>query len=309
MALPQVSVVVCTHNRASLLRGALASVACQTLEPSRFEVLVVDNASTDDTRAVFEVAKASIPGLRLVPEPNLGLAHARNAGWRAAQAPIIAFLDDDAVADPDWLGFILSAFDEPTRPGSAGGRIDPLWEGSPPSWLGPDLLAYLAVVDLSPVRITSWDRPLLAGANAAFRRDLLEEYGGFDPSLDRVGKRMLSNGDTGMCMLLQQNGHPCVYEPRARVDHRIDSRRLTKRWFETRMFYQGVSDVLTLKVLHPDTYSKLARRELRDSISQVLRWRAAWLGLLWTGNQPNLFSARCKVLRTAGFAWGLRHRG
>jgi len=102
---PFISVVVCTHNRATLLGQALESLVGQTLNAARYEIIVVNNCSTDDTPGIVERFKGSrtIPLLRSVDEPALGLGHARNRGWQVAQGEYVAFMDDDARADSHWL--------------------------------------------------------------------------------------------------------------------------------------------------------------------------------------------------------------
>ena len=99
----RISVIIATHNRADLLSIALESVARQTLDPTRYEVIVVDNASTDKTAALVKQMSTGMPQLRYIAEERLGLSWARNAGLAAAQSPYVAYLDDDARAEPIWL--------------------------------------------------------------------------------------------------------------------------------------------------------------------------------------------------------------
>jgi glycosyltransferase involved in cell wall biosynthesis len=139
---PRISATICTHNRAEYLGKALKSLSVQTLPAEDFEVLVVDNASTDDTAALVESVRPILPSLRYVFEGSLGLSRARNTAIREARGDYIAFLDDDAVAVSEWLEAILTAFDtvKPT-PVCVGGRIEPIWEGARPSWLADTSLS------------------------------------------------------------------------------------------------------------------------------------------------------------------------
>jgi glycosyltransferase involved in cell wall biosynthesis len=106
------TVLICTHNRASKLEGALRSLEAQTLPKERFEVIAVDNASTDDTQAVLDACSSrAILNLRKVREMELGLDAARNRGLREAGGEIVAFLDDDARARSDWAESILKGFE------------------------------------------------------------------------------------------------------------------------------------------------------------------------------------------------------
>src|SRR5712671_6825521 len=103
----RISVIIATHNRADLLAIALKSLARQTIPPAEYEVIVVDNASSDQTPAVVRQMSPAMPQVRYVFEERLGLSWARNAGLEAARAPYVAYLDDDAKAEPEWLEALL----------------------------------------------------------------------------------------------------------------------------------------------------------------------------------------------------------
>ncbi len=105
-----ISAVVCTRNRVQSLRHALRSLAQQSLASDHFEIIAVDNHSTDGTAAWVREIATSVPNIRYMFEPSLGLNHARNAGWRAANSEFVAFVDDDAVADRHWLNVLLAKF-------------------------------------------------------------------------------------------------------------------------------------------------------------------------------------------------------
>src|SRR5688572_20182007 len=122
----RISAVVCTYNRSDRMAAAVRSLLVQTLPSTDYEVLVVDNCSTDDTAAVVDRLRQGAPNLRYEHEPTLGLNPARNRGWQAARAPHVAYLDDDAIADPGWLAAILEVFEtvRPT-PAAVGGKIEP----------------------------------------------------------------------------------------------------------------------------------------------------------------------------------------
>ena len=107
--MPKVSLIAAFYNRVDYLERAVRSALDQTASPDAFEVLVVDNCSTDDTRALVESLQP-IGNVRYMYEPRLGLCHARNAGWRNAAGDYVAYLDDDAIASRDWIAAILEAF-------------------------------------------------------------------------------------------------------------------------------------------------------------------------------------------------------
>ena len=173
-ALPEIALCICTRNRAASLTRCLEHVA--SLETDRpWELVVVDNGSTDDTPAVLEAFGARLPQLRVVHEPTPGLGRARNSGWRASSAPIVAFTDDDCYVEPDYLDRTLAVFSEDSGLGFVGGRIE-LWDPSDAKvtiapWTSPKAFPARSFIAAGSFH----------GANMAFRRTALEATGGFDP--------------------------------------------------------------------------------------------------------------------------------
>jgi len=244
--IPRVSVVICTHNRARDLERALESLAHQVGATFPWEIIVVDNASTDHTPLVVARWKHELPVGRVV-ESRPGLCHARNTGWQNARSDVIAYLDDDALADPDWLTVIRARFDERDATlGCIGGKVDPIWEAPRPAWLSDQVAAGLTIVNWSDRTrtITDLQEVWLVGANIAFRRDALVASGGFHPALDRSGTRLLSSGDVYLTKRILELGYECEYHPAMRVRHRVPGNRLTQQWFRRRFFWQGVSNAI-----------------------------------------------------------------
>lgn len=244
LAVPALSIAVCTHDRAERLVRALGSLIAQTVAPSRLEILVIDNASTDATRSHVDALRARGGSLRYLYEPTLGLTHARNRALHAARSPYLAFLDDDEVADPGWAAQLLAAIDA-IRPAPAciGGPIAPLWEAPRPDWLGDALLGYYSVIDLGPElhRLDPTRTPLYGG-NFCFARTPLIAVGGFDATLGRRGAHLLSNEDVWAQRRLARAGGTIWYVPGARVRHEVPAARLTPDWVAERAWWQGFSD-------------------------------------------------------------------
>jgi glycosyltransferase involved in cell wall biosynthesis len=214
--LPLISVIICTRNRALLLRKAIASVVSQNFPRSEYEVVIVDNGSTDQTAEIAqEFQKRS--QIRYIHEELVGLCIARNTGWRAAEDRYIAFFDDDAIPCPGWLHAIRRAFEDPIRPiGVVGGRVRPMWKREPPSWLANEIAGSLTIVDWRPFDKTIHDlrREWLVGANMAVPKAILSEVGGFHPWLDRVGTNLLSSGDVYLQKEIIRRGFCCQYVPK-----------------------------------------------------------------------------------------------
>jgi GT2 family glycosyltransferase len=252
---PAITAIVPTHNRAVSLRATLTSLLAQG--PSQgYEILVVDNACTDRTAAVVEEVNRSATGtIRYIREDLLGLHYARNAGARAARAPILAFTDDDAVCSPDWLRHLLAAFADP-RVGCVGGKILPRWEVDPPRWIlrYPGALSLLDLGDAPRELASPQD---IYGCNFSIRRDLLYSLGGFNP--DSFGPRWIGDGETGLLRKVYRAGWKVLYHPGAVVWHQVPAARLTLDYMQRRFANQGSADAYSLLRKRPGPLSALAR--------------------------------------------------
>lgn len=238
-----ISAVICTHNRDRYLGPAIDSLLAQDL-PDTFEVIVIDNASTDTTRQIVE-ARLGDRRLKYVYESTLGLSTARNRGVQESSGEIIAYLDDDAVAEPCWLRELLSAYANNDRLGVAGGRVTLLWPDDiePPAWISADMMGCLGAYDLG-MEVVNITEPGLTprGLNYSLRRSFLEQIGGFDAQLGRVGKKLLSNEELVMTELALAQGWQVQYLPNALVAHNVAEERLQRDWFLRRSWWQGVSE-------------------------------------------------------------------
>jgi glycosyltransferase involved in cell wall biosynthesis len=302
----RVTVVICTRQRAASLRRTLLSIVDQARE-SGAEIIVVDNASTDDTAAVVH-AFASV---RYVREDHLGLCRARNRGWREAGTPVIAFLDDDAVAAPGWMAAVRGAFaDGDPAVGCVGGAVLPDWEVPPPAWLSRRVALGLTIIDWpgGRRRLTDLGAEWLAGANLACRVAALEAVGGFHPGLDRRGAHLLSSGDVFLEKRMMQCGYACVYEPAMRVHHGVPAARLSHGWFRRRYFWQGVSDAVMDVIEHSPSR---ARRALDTAASSArLLTRPARLATLFRDTRDAAeFEQQCWTWIAVGRVAGLLGAG
>jgi glucosyl-dolichyl phosphate glucuronosyltransferase len=229
----QISAVICTYNRCDMLGPALDSLLQQSLAESRYEIIVVDNNSTDGTRELIEcyMRQSRVP-LRHLFEPRQGISHARNAAIGAARAPVIAFTDDDVRADREWLAAILRAFDENPEVVFVGGKVLPAWTADPPPWLTPVHWAPLALADYGSrsCRVDSNNPICLVGANLAFRIGTFELAGKFSPELQRVRDGVGSMEDHEMLLRLLRNGTSGLYDPRIVVTAEVQSDRLTRAY-------------------------------------------------------------------------------
>jgi glycosyltransferase involved in cell wall biosynthesis len=241
---PVASVVVCTHNRAAYIGRCLEGIAAQGVTFD-YEVIVVDNCSTDGTARVAESFHDRLP-LRVVREETLGLSHARNRGIREAKSDIIIYIDDDAVAFPGWLAEIVRCFDsiEP-RPASVGGRVVLEWDGPAPSFIAECHYGIFGFIDTGDklVRLDVDDatHPLFVGANMAFDRAALEDVGGFSPKFGYKGTKLLGGEETLVLRELVEQRRGVYYTPAAGVRHIVLPERRSRSYFARRMLSQGQS--------------------------------------------------------------------
>ena len=240
--MPEIAAIICTHNRDRYLGAAIDSLLEQ--DCTDYEIIVVDNASSDRTKEVVR-QRLNNPLVKYVYEPELGLSVARNRGAKETTAPILAYLDDDAVASPQWLRTIVEAYRENAKLAIAGGRVTLILpEGQHlPKWLSNEMAGALGSYDLGE-KIVYLDNPNLTprGLNYSLRSSFLEEIGGFDPNLGRVGKNLLSNEELLMTELALEKGWQVAYLPAALAAHNVAPERLQPKWFINRTWWQGVSE-------------------------------------------------------------------
>jgi glycosyltransferase involved in cell wall biosynthesis len=257
---PQISAIICTHNRAAYLGAAIDSLLAQDFA-AEFEVIVVDNASTDATKQVV-AERLPHPRLRYIYEPITGLSVARNTGAKTAQAAILAYLDDDAVASRQWLTALYQAYQANEKLAIAGGRVSLIWaEGlQPPDWLSTRLAGNLGAYDLGR-SLTLIEQPQLTprGLNYSIRRSFLDQVDGFAVNLGRVGKNLLSNEELHMTELALQQGWQVAYLPDAHVAHHVAPERLNRDWFLRRSWWQGISEYYREQLSGQAGFAQLGR--------------------------------------------------
>lgn len=228
------SVVVCTYNRCESLAETLQALgALEVPADWRWELIVVDNNSRDDTRATVERFRASRPDLavRYEFEARQGLSHARNRAIAAARGEWLVFTDDDVLPAPDWLALLVQGM-RTHGCSAAGGYIAPLWLATPPRWLTERFYGFLAVkTDTEGPREVRRHDEMPFGASLAFRREVFNDVGAFDPLLGRMGNKLAGGEEIDVLMRIVERGGRVMYFPQARVRHKVEAFRLEKRYF------------------------------------------------------------------------------
>jgi GT2 family glycosyltransferase len=261
-----ISVVVPTYRRPGFVARTLASLAAQELPPN--EVLVVDNAADDETAAVVARLSATVPGLRRVVEPRLGVSAARNRGAAEARAELVAFLDDDAVASAGWLQALAGAARDLPGAVALAGPIHLRWSRRCPAWL-EGLESWYGHFDLGPRRAPIAYPQFPFASNLAFRRAALQAVGGFPVELGPRGATRIANEEDGLFRRLHERGWPVAYEPGALVYHWVHEERLSRRYLLRRSFTQGRSDVVVDDLFATRPRARRAGRAMGDVVGAV----------------------------------------
>lgn len=261
------SVIIPTYNRAALLGETLDCLA-HTRTALDWEVVVVDNNSTDRTREAVAQRVGGYPvPLRYVFEPQQGRSHALNAGIAASDAAVFVFTDDDVRVSDCWLDAATAPLLDDSSPIEyTGGPVRPIWEAPRPAWLSPDrgdLWGTIAILNYGDDSFVFEEhRRVPLGANMAVRRSLVERIGLFSTVLGRTGQRLLGQEVPEFLARARAAGAHGLYVPGMLVHHHVPGRRLTKTYFRRWWFGKGISRS-QLDSLQPVTELGLDLRRVR----------------------------------------------
>ncbi|MEO9945797.1 glycosyltransferase family A protein [Paraglaciecola sp.] len=288
----KVAAVICTYNRYDVLKKAVESLLIQTLPKTEYEIWIIDNtpnAEKEEGKEFSDLYK-DIDNLHYVFEKTPGLSNARNVAIRSTSTPYISYLDDDAIAEPQWLEEVIKGFESFENVGVVGGRIAPIWEIPRPTWLGDELVGNVSVVDWGGALRVAEEGEWFAGANISFRREVLVESGGFSVNLGRKGggQILLSNEENEVLAFVKESKYLEIYNPLASVDHLVESKRLRRAWFRRRAAWQAASDFM-LKPEEMETQLTDMIQNLRDYLSSLPPIHRNIQGLFYETDDPGIF--------------------
>lgn len=277
-ALP-ISVIICayTENRWADLLAAVRSIQKQRTAPA--EIIVV----IDHNRTLWQRAVAALPDVQVIENrQQQGLSGARNSGVAVARGDIVAFMDEDAIAESTWLSYLAAAYQRPQVMG-VGGAITATWELGRPGWF-PSEFDWVVGCTYHGMPTTPMPVRNLIGCNMSFRRELFTTIGGFRQDIGRIGTRPVGCEETEFCIRAHQRwpGRTLLYQPLARVYHHVPAQRASWRYFYTRCYAEGLSKAQV-------TQSVGAQDGLADERRYTLRTlpQGALLGLrdgCWRGD-------------------------
>jgi glycosyltransferase involved in cell wall biosynthesis len=315
------TVLIATYNRADLLDRTLASIARLRVRAGRrWDAIVVDNNSTDATRAVVERHASGFPApLRYIFEARQGRSSALNAGIAAAAGTVLAMTDDDVIVDPGWLDAACDALLLPDdrSVAYAGGPVRPLWEAPPPPWLDlhrGDLWGTIAIQDHGGEPFVYEERrkvPL--GANMAATRELFARAGEFRADLGRSsGARVLGQEVPDLLARARSCGLRGVYVPAMQVEHHVPSARLTRAYFRRWWFGKGVSRA-AMETTRPITELGVDLRRTphvlnvpRYMYGSAVRDAFGWMSSTLSRRPSTAFRHQMMLTYFAGYFWARR---
>jgi len=271
---PTISVVISTHNRSRLLLLCLQGLVRQTINSAAYEIIVVDNHSTDDTKpAVADfIHKHPKFHIKYIYESKIGLSIARNQGASHAVGKYLAFIDDDAQASPEWLK-AASLIVSDQKPDVFGGPIYPQFASPPPNWFKP---AYETRTHGPHQKILNHTE-YLSGSNIFIKKSLFINIGGFNPRLGMSGSTRKFGEETFFQQLARSRGHKVFYSPNLKITHHTPQFKTTLKYIFATHFQQGID-------------------------------RSDQEHLIWWKHYPHAILAICQILILSTFGLALRDR-
>jgi glycosyltransferase involved in cell wall biosynthesis len=225
---PEVSIIICTYNRDAYIEESIKAIFEQSTDRNLFELIVINNNSTDKTDEICKTLNRKYTSLtfRYYLEFQQGLSFARNRGIKEAKGNILAFIDDDAIAEKDFICNLLTFYRLHPEVSATGGRIYPRFEVKKPKWLSSFLLPLISVLDLGNYPKPFPFKKYPIGANMALRREVIAKVLDFNTLLGRNGENLQGGEEKDLFIRIRANGFSIWYIPNAIVHHVISASRL-----------------------------------------------------------------------------------
>lgn len=237
--------IICTYNRAKYIGNLLESIAENDLPKNEYEVLLVDNNCTDNTRAICEAFAAAHEDVnfRYVVEPEQGLSAARNKGIKEAKGDLIVYIDDDALIDKDYLRIYAEWLATHPQTMACGGPIEPLYETAEPSWMTPYTKALLTAWMNYGDKVREYPNGRYpGGGNAAYRKEVFEKVGLFNTALGRKGGNLMGSEEKDVFDKMHAMGMQILYLPTPVLHHIIPQAKLESDYFNRLTLQIGISE-------------------------------------------------------------------
>lgn len=286
---PEFSLIICTYNRAQYIYTTLEKIARNDYPTDRYEIILVNNNSTDHTATECERFRHTFPEVcfRYYVEQQQGLSFARNRGIHEAQGDVLVFLDDDAFVSADYLSHLSAQLSAHPNVMAFGGKITPLFEsGHAPAWLGKWTYSWVSALDKGREVVRFEGNAYPIGANMGFRRACFRA-GEFNTALGRNKDNLLGGEEKDIFNRLKALHAPIYYFPDIEVQHVIPEKRTTTAYIRKLALGIGQSEKLrTMKISRKAYFRRL--------FSEAIKWGAS--GILCVGYMLRLQPTKGTIL-------------
>ena len=262
------SIIICTYNREKYIGPLLDSIAKNDYPTTDYEIVLVDNNCTDNTREVCEQFAAAHKevAFRYVIESEQGLSAARNKGIKEAKGDIIIYVDDDALVDSDYIRIYAEHFAAHTDTMAAGGPIEPLYETQEPAWMSPYTKALLTAWMNYGNQVREYPKGRYpGGGNAAYRKVVFDKVGLFNTELGRKGNLLLASEEKDIFDKMKAQGMKVLYLPTPVLHHSIPQAKLEEDYFNRLTLQIGRSERMRTRAISKGKY-------LSRLFSEAVKW-------------------------------------
>lgn len=293
------SIIVCTYNRDKYLYGALNCIAENGYPIDAYEIILVNNMSTDNTENECLRFRQNYPevNFRYVIETNQGLSFARNRGIEESRGETLLFLDDDSYIQPNYLAHLQRQLNLHPDTDAFGGKIDPVFEsGEAPKWLSKWNYSWVSAIDMGEKVCQFKGKAFPIGANMGIRKAMLDKIGVFNTQLGRSKKNLMGGEEKDLFERIRQQGGNIFYFPDVVVQHVIPPSRTTKEY--VKRLGEGVGRSERIRTLGVSKW-----KYLRRVFSELVKWCGTtilWIGFALRGQFEKgniLFTFRRRVTK------------
>lgn len=291
---PGIDVCICTYNRVALLQQCIEPLVPQ-MSNYPVTITIVDNNSTDDTRAYVKSIAENIPGIRYLCEETQGLSYARNRAWLESNREWILYLDDDCIPDSDTLSTaFLSILNHPEAD-AIGGPIDPAFSETPPSWLPEGFGEFKLPFE----KFSIIQKGYIRGVCFLIKRSVLEELRGFDIRLGVKGSLLRYGEEFELQIRMRKEGLKIAYDPALRVRHQVRLEKINPHWIIRSEYARRRDRMKFAPIKKKDATLNL----IRTACGRIL-WSPLHLGKAIFKKNYSWKSACLDIARPLAYRWG-----
>lgn len=268
-----ISFIICTYNREKYIYECLSRLANNTAKEG-WEIVLVNNNSTDNTAAECErfVKEYKPTNYRYVVEMQQGLSYARNRGIQEAKGDWYVFLDDDAMAETDYIANLQAHLRQHPEAGAFGGQIEPFFEGETPDWLNPWAMGFVSAIDLGKDVKLFPKNAYPIGANMGIKKSTIDAVGVFNTTLGRSGNNLMGGEEKDIFNRVRHAGIPILYFPDIQVQHCIPPKRTTNEFIAKLGNGVGLSEKLRTQNISTFSYCKRLFMECVKWCGTIVIW-------------------------------------